>query len=205
VPLYLEVYRLVLAHEKKQKILKVAGNYVPMDPTTWAERKDARVALKLGYGEQEKEAQETLGLHTLFAQDPSILPMYDLQKRRNLITKYLNQKGCKNVDDYLLKPEEVQPPPPDPKIELEKQALELESRKIDIAQQTAANKAQMDQLTHSLARMQEMLDLMVAQREQERKDFDSKSKADVAHRELDIIEAQPAAETKQTNVVSPNS
>jgi len=205
VPLYLEVYRLVLMHEKKSKIVEVAGKYVPMDPSKWAERTDARVALKLGYGEQEKEANETLGLHTLFSQDPTVLPMYDLQKRRNLIVKYLNQKGCKNVDDYLLKPEEVQPPPPDPKIELEKKALELEDRKLNIAEMTAQNKAQMDQLNHSLARMQEMLDLMVAQREQERKDFDSKTKAEVAHRELDIIEAQPPAETKQTNVVSPNS
>jgi hypothetical protein len=205
VPLYLEVYRLVLMHEKKSKIVEVAGKYVPMDPTKWEERTDARVALKLGYGEQEKEANETLGLHTLFSQDPSVLPMYDMQKRRNLLTKYLNQKGCKNVDDYLLKPEEVQPPPPDPKIELEKRALDIEESKVNIAQMTAQHKAQMDQLNHSLARMQEMMDVMMSQREQERKDFDSKTKAEVAHRELDIIESQPATETKQTNVVSPNS
>jgi hypothetical protein len=205
IPLYLEVYRLVLMHEKQSKIVEVAGKFVPISPAKWAERTDAKVALKLGYGEQEKEANETLGLHQLFAQDPSILPMYSLEKRRNLITKYLNQKGCKNVDDYLLPVEEVKPPPPDPKIELEKQALALESRKLDIADQSAQHKAMMDQMNHQLARMQEMMEVMMSQREQERKDFDSKSKAEIAHRELDIIESQPASETKQSNIVSPNS
>ena len=36
------------------------------------------VELKLGYGEQEREAQKLLALHQLFSQDPAIGPMYGL-------------------------------------------------------------------------------------------------------------------------------
>ena len=36
------------------------------------------VELKLGYGEQDREAQKMLAIHQLFSQDPALAPMYGL-------------------------------------------------------------------------------------------------------------------------------
>ena len=55
VDVYLEVYRLVLenADAAKEDIIQVAGNFVPVKVSDWAERKTCKVALHLGYGERE--------------------------------------------------------------------------------------------------------------------------------------------------------
>ncbi len=205
IPLYLEVYRLVLENEDRQKIVDVAGNWVEVNPQDWVERKDAQVALKLGYGEQERDAQETLGLHVLFSQDPKISPAYPKEKTYNLISKYLKLKGCKNVNDYLLPPDQTPDPPPPPEIMLKQQELQLKEREIAMKEKQSASDIQLANLDQQLERMSKMIDLMVSQREMERKEFEAKSKVEVAHRELDIIESQPADETKQSNIVSPNS
>jgi hypothetical protein len=205
VPLYLEVYRLVIEHEKKEKIVKVAGSFTPCQPSDWKARSNAKVTLKLGYGEQEKDAQEILQLHMLFAQDPSLQPMYDLPRRHNMMTKYLDKKGCKDVDSYLMQPEQVPPPEPPPDFKLKMRELDLKERDIVLREGQARTSAQMDMLDHQLERMKTMMDVMAGSREQERKDFESKKKYEIAEQELAIIESQPATETKQSNIVSPNS
>lgn len=54
-------------------------------------------------------------------------------------------------------------------------------------------------------KMFKQIDMMVSQRDMERKEFDSETKRDIAMREMDILESTPPMETKQTQIVSPNS
>ena len=85
-PLFHEVYSLVVENEETAKIIEIAGSYVPIDPRSWREKRDVIVELKLGYGEQDREAQKMLGLHQMFSQDPSIQPMYSLSNRYAMLT-----------------------------------------------------------------------------------------------------------------------
>ena len=113
-PLFHEVYRLVVENEQQEKIIDISGSFVPIDPRRWKEKRDVMVELKLGYGEQDREAQKMLAIHQLFTQDPAVGPMYGLPQRHAMLKKILEQQGILNVDEYLTPPEQIPPPQPDP-------------------------------------------------------------------------------------------
>ena len=66
-PLFHEVYRLVVENEQQEKIIDISGSFVPVDPRSWKEKRDVMVELKLGYGEQDREAQKMLAIHRCLA------------------------------------------------------------------------------------------------------------------------------------------
>lgn len=209
IPLYLEVYRLVIENEDKERIVELAGNWMDITPAKWAQRRDVTVSLKLGYGEQEREAQKYLGLHQMLSNDPGIQPMYDAEKRYNMLRSFFDASGVKNISDYLVSPDKVPPPQPDPQAEMQMQMaqkqLEIQERQVAVAEAKAQNDAKMDEMEHELKRMKIMIDNMSKQREIERKEFDSKSRDEIARTELAMLEANDPAEVKQTQIVSPNA
>ena len=70
--MYYEAYRLCVENEEQEKIVEIAGQYVPVNPSAWSEKRDVLVELKLGYGEQDRELQKLLQLHQLFSQRPQL-------------------------------------------------------------------------------------------------------------------------------------
>ena len=138
-PLYFEVYRLCVENEDQDKIVELSGNYVQINPAKWDEKRDVMVELRLGYGEQEKEAQKLLSVHALFSQDPTIAPLYGLENKFRMLKSVLEQQGILNVEDYLTPPEQLPPPQPDPAAEMQQQMamkqLELQERQTAVAEQ----------------------------------------------------------------------
>ena len=207
IPLFLEVYHLIIKNEDKKKVIEVAGNFVEVDPRKWSERTDVTVKLKLGYGEKEQAAAQLMGLHQFLTQDPGAAPMYDMPQKHNLITDYLSMIGHK--DNRYLKPlQEVQPPPPPPDLVAEVKKLEAEAAAIQQKMQLEAMQAEfkmsMEQLKYQLEKSNRMIELMVQQRDMERKEFEAKSRNEIGMRELAMMEAQDPTEVKQTQIVSPN-
>jgi hypothetical protein len=206
-PLFLEVYRLAIENENYEKILDVAGNYVQINPKDWAERKDVEVAFKLGYGEQEREAQKFQALHAMLTQDPGIQPFYTEVNRYAMVRQAMLNAGIKDVDTYLTPPDQVQPPQPDPAAQMQQQIMmkqiELEERKVAIQEQELQLKAQMEQARLELEQAKVEVNVATQYSTEERKDFDSEIRADIAYKELEMAQATPAAE--RTAIVSPNS
>ncbi len=209
IPLYLEVYRLVIENEDKQKVVELAGEWMELTPSRWSERLDVQVALKLGYGEQESEAKKYLALHQMLTADPGIQPMYGIEQRYNMLRSFLESSGVKNVNDFLIPPQDIQPPQPDEMqmfaVEMQKKQMEIQERQVMVAEAKAANDAKVDQMAQDMERMKTMINLMVQQREIERKEFDSKQRAEIAKTELEMLKNNQPSETKQTQIVSPNS
>ena len=210
IPLYLKVYKIVLENERKKKILDLAGDWIEVNVEDWVERTEVYSTLKLGYGEQGKEAGKLLQFHQLMSGDPTLGPMYPIEKRYNVIRAMVEKEGVKNVSDYLVQPgsPQFQPAQPDPKMlaevallhqkvaasEMQSQMLQL---KVTHAAQIADAKGEAD-------KKQAMIDLLLSQREQERKDYETKNRAAVAQAELAIIEKSTPEKTSQSNIVSPN-
>jgi hypothetical protein len=206
VPLYLEVYRLVIENEDQAKVIEVAGNYVEVEPAKWDQRTDVTVALKLGYGEKKQEAAQLMGLHQFLSQDPGAQPFYDMPQKYAVISDYMKLVGMK--DSKYLKPiQEVQPPQPPPDFVAELEKLKAETEAIKANTQMEVMKTQFDQkmeeMRLQLEKSNEMIKLMTQQREAERKEFEAKSRHEIGMRELAMMERQPA-EVKQTQIVSPN-
>ena len=143
-PLFQEVYQLVCENESQERIVELSGNYVPCNPRDWKEKRDVVIELNLGYGEQEKESQKYLALHTMMTSDPNLSKMYQAPNQYALASKIMELTGIKEVSAYLTNPESLPPEQPDPAQELQ---LELMKKQMEIQErQTALGemKAQMD-------------------------------------------------------------
>lgn len=208
IPLFLEVYKLVIENEDQRKIIEVAGQFIEVDPQKWDERTDVTVKLKLGYGEKEQEAQRLLGLHQFLSQDPGASPMYDMPQKYGLLSDYLKLTGHKDVSRYLKPLNQIQPPQPPPDLVAEVKKLEAEAASIaqrsQIEAMQAQFKMQLDAMKQEMEKSNRLIELMVQQRDMERKEFEAKSRHEIGMRELAMMEAQDPTETKQTQIVSPN-
>lgn len=209
-PLFLEVYRLVLANERGEKIVKVVGNeYMRIDPTLWDERTDCTVQLKLGYGEQEQEAQKLSMIHQMLMADPEAGRIYGADKRFNMYRDIIEKAGIKNVTEYLTNPAQLPPPQPDPMM---MKQVELEERKVAtqeaVAQATAQKvqaNAELEHMKIELDRMKLELANMQKQRDLDRKEFDSTSRAAIAVEEMALAKQQQADDPEQARaIISPN-
>ena len=153
-PLFHEVYRLVVENEQAEKVVDIAGSFVPIDPRSWKEKRDVMVELKLGYGEQDREAAKLMQMHQMFSQDPAVQPMYGLPNRHALLKKMLEQQGILNVDEYLTPPEQIPPPQPDPaqqmQVQMAAKQLELQERQTAVAEARVQIDAQQAQAKMAL-------------------------------------------------------
>lgn len=204
--LYLEVYRLVVANESKEKVVQLAGNFIRVFPSEWDERTDVTVEMKLGYGEQEADSQKFLAYHQMMSMDPAMAPMYNPKNKYNVVRTILDKNGIKNINDFITPPEQVQPPQPDP---MAIKQMELQERQVaaqELMAKTGADKvqanAEIEMMKVELQKMKLEMDRMVKERDLERKEFDSTSRAAIAAEELSI--AKEAPPENQKAIISPN-
>jgi hypothetical protein len=205
--LWLEVYAVIIENEDQERIFEYAGNYVPVNPTAWRERKDVQVSLHLGYGELEKEANKLIGLYKALSSDPAIGTMFTSQKRHRLIQDASAKQGIKNLDDYLERPENVEPPKPDP---MAMKELEIKDKQAEAAMLNA--KANLAKLEIEKIKEQNKFRLETAklaetaeknERDATRQDADVANRIDVSQREMELAEKVPPE--GQRGIFSPNS
>lgn len=206
-PLYLEVYRLVLANQTKEAVIKVAGSFQRILPSDWMERNDATIELKLGYGEQDRESQKYLAMHQLMSADPSMQGMYSPVNKYNVLKAAFEKAGVKGISEFITHPENVPPAQPDPmmvkQVELEERKVGVQEKQADVSAQKVSVNAELEQMKIELQHMSLELQRFKTEREQERKDFDSSSRAAIAVEELEMAKAVPNED--KNAIISPNS
>lgn len=111
--LFRQILKLMAKHSTKAEMLRINGNYVPMDPRVWDADLDAVVNVGLGTG---REDQKTAALNQLFGIQMQAVqafgpqnPLAGLSQIRNTLADILATNGISNADRYLLPP-----PPPMP-------------------------------------------------------------------------------------------
>jgi len=111
-PLYRMILKLVTENEDQERILTVAGRYVPVDPSTWQRQRDLELEPALGSEERSAEAAKWLDIDGLLVERGG--PQYTPDRRYNVIAKALTHMGIKDVSRYYARPDELPPPEPDP-------------------------------------------------------------------------------------------
>lgn len=134
--LYNEVYHLVIENESREKIIQIAGNWVPINPKSWPERPRLEVEFHLGYGEQENEAKKWTQLDQYLSGQPGLQPFYPPEKRFNVVSKAMKYLGIKDVSNFILTPQQVPPPQPSPM-----EQAQLAAHQADAAVKQASAKA----------------------------------------------------------------
>jgi hypothetical protein len=150
-PLWIEVYQLIIENEKQEKVIEVAGKYVPVAPSSWSERRDVYVEFALGYGEKEREAQKYIQMDMLLSADEELRALYPLEKRHATVSRAIQASGIKDVSTFLLTPEEAaqaaQAKGPDPMVMMQMQMamkeLEIKEREVAIKEAQVQIAAQM--------------------------------------------------------------
>jgi hypothetical protein len=154
-PLYLMVYELVLENEDRQRIIDVAGDWVEVDPKTWKPREHLKIEFKLGHGEMDAEAEKWLMTDQVLSSNPTTLPLYGLQQKHTVLSKFLSAKGVKDINNHLKPWQQAQQeqaqagPPPEfqlemKKLEIEAKRTEIEHMKVQMAHAQAMQKLQLD-------------------------------------------------------------
>lgn len=190
-PLFNEVYCLVAENEDYGKVVEVAGNYVEVDPTNFMEKRDIMVQLRLGYGEQEKDAQKFLGLHQMFSQDPKLAPMYQAQNAYALMKDALKAQGILNVEEYLTPPEQIPPAQPDPaqqmQMQMAQKQLELQERQTAVAEQKNQIQARVEKAKAELAASKFQEDGVIKADQQQLKEDQFEHQVELDKAELEIL------------------
>jgi len=209
--LWIEIYQTVIENETRQSVFEVAGNWVELDPKTWGERKDATVTFHLGKGGADAEAMNLTSLLTLAAQDPDLQRMVHAKKKYNVACHILKLKGHKNVQDFIDNPDDLPPPEPDPRIEMEIKELELRNKELEAKVAMAEMKARETELKLQIAQLQAQLEAQYKPMEYQlqmadshRKDMQVANEIDISQREIDMVEMAPTIEPAKA-IVSPNS
>lgn len=205
--LWLEVYRLIIENEDQQRVFEYAGNHITINPSAWIERRDVTVDLHLGYGEIEKEASKLVQLYQYLGQDPALGPMFTAEKRHRLIQDATIKQGIKNIDDYLERPENVEPPQPDPIVMKELEIKDKQAQAALMNAQANFEKIKMEAQAQSAKLRIEQAKLAIQEEKNERdavrQDADVANRIDVSQRELELAEQVPPE--GQRGIFSPNS
>lgn len=204
-PLWLEVYRLVLEHEKEDRVIAVAGSFTKVSPSTWCYRSDVEIEFALGHNERDKESAKYTQVDMMLSQDPTLAGLYPIEKRYNTISRALKAGGIRDVDTFLLRPDQVPPPQPSPAEQMQMQMamkeLELREREVAIKEaelQLAAQRAAMDTRLKE-TKVTGELQLAASREQRELVKLDHNMVMDAKEMEL----AQRAEESKA--VYSPNA
>lgn len=191
VPLMLEVMRLVCMHEKKPKIIQVAGQPINVTPEQWTERTTCTVSMHLGYGEKDQALQKMQLMYQGLSQDPVMGPGFGYPQRYMFWHDAGKLAGI-NTSPYLLPPQQVKPPQPDPLKVAEVQAKTVASQAQMLTAQTTAEKdkrlAAVDAAKISQGQQQIVIDAMEHDRTHTRQDLETANNINVSQREIALEE-----------------
>jgi hypothetical protein len=203
--LFLACRKLVLENATKKAVFEFDNTFQSIDPKLWTPSRKVQVSLHVGYGEQEKEAAKYAQLWGMLSNDPKASMFCPPDKQYKLLTDGMKKNGFANFVDYVITPDQIKPPGPDP---MEMKKLEIEDKKAQAAlltAQAAMAKAeghhQIDVLNVQVKEMLAHIKDFTAQRDADRKDMDIANKVNVSQREITLLEEAPP-ETEKA-IVSP--
>jgi len=118
-PMFRGLLRAACHPLSKERIIRIRGSYVPVDPQTFNPEMDVAVNVALG---SMDVANKVAVLRDVVADQTAILaqygpenPVVDLAMLRNAKAEILRLQGLKNVDAYYKAvPPDWRPPPPEP-------------------------------------------------------------------------------------------
>ena len=123
-------------YQDQERIVKLRGDFVSMNPREWSNRYDVTVQVGLGTGNQDQRLQVLQ--QVLNVQEKMIsqggMGMVTPQTIYNTLEKYLQNSGYKDASQFFINPETQTPQPPkeqkqDPALQLAAQQIELQKQK----------------------------------------------------------------------------
>jgi hypothetical protein len=135
--------KLTAQHQDKKVQIRVAGQWVDMDPREWRNQFDVNINIGLGIGSKEEQVQKLMALSQQQAHVMAI-GVASPKNVYNMMTDIAQKMGEKNPDKYFNDPEKNPPPQKGPPPEVQAKQMELQGQ-MQMAQQKAQSDAQSQQ------------------------------------------------------------
>ena len=134
--IFKNILAVICEYQDQERIVKLRGQFVPMNPREWTDHYDCTVQVGLGTGNQDQRLQVLQ--QVLNVQEKMIsmggMGMVTPQTIYNTIEAYLQNSGYKDATQFFNNPSQ-QPPPqpqeqkPDPALQVAQQDIELRRQK----------------------------------------------------------------------------
>ncbi len=134
--IFKNILAVICEYQDQERIVKLRGQFVPMNPREWTDHYDCTVQVGLGTGNQDQRLQVLQ--QVLNVQEKMIgmggMGMVTPQTIYNTIEAYLQNSGYKDATQFFNNPSQQQPPQPqeqkpDPALQLASQDIELRKQK----------------------------------------------------------------------------
>lgn len=144
--LFRGILGLVIRNQQDPRVVKLTGQWTPVDPRSWKHQMEMSVSVGLGTGNRDRQVAQLAQL--LQAQAQVVMeqkgingPLITGKNIYHTWKQWVSAMGFKNTDDFVTDPSTVPPPPP-PGPPPEVQTAQI---KAQADQQTAQVKSQTDQ------------------------------------------------------------
>ena len=126
--LMLRIYELLVKNMDREKVIKLRGEWIPIDPTSWADRMDATVSVALGHGNKDQQINQLSNLVQMASQaKQNGSPMVSEENIYNLSASLIRSMGYQQVEDFLTPPDK-QEQQPDPMNEATVEAIKIDTQ-----------------------------------------------------------------------------
>jgi hypothetical protein len=146
------IYANVVKYQEAERIVRLRGKYIPVDPRSWVSNMDLTISVGLGNADPEQRyaaLAQILAIQEKLIQAGGMGTLVDANKIYNTISKIVEVAGYKSPEQFFINPANVPPPPPkqpeqNPLVGVAMQELELERQKAQANIQLQQQKLEAD-------------------------------------------------------------
>lgn len=147
------VHQLTLQHSRQAELVRLRGEWVPVDPRTWVKRNDLQISMNLGLGDRAQQLAFLLSVRQMQMEGLQI-GVANPGNVFNTQARMMRAAGYKDVTEFFQDPRQMPPqqPPPDPvqvQIQLEQARAQAQAQAQmaieQMRQQADAQKFQAEQ------------------------------------------------------------
>jgi hypothetical protein len=199
--LFTNILHLVCKYQDKERIIRMRGKFVAVDPRQWSNEYDVSINVGLGTGNREQQMAMVAAVlqkqEQILAQQGMANPFVSPTQYRNTLGRFIESAGFKDTNEFFreITPEieqqilAPQPPQPDPTTQA---LIQQAQAQLQIQQQ----KAQAD-IAESQAKLQAQIQL---EREKAAAQIQLEREKAQANLELKVAEFQAEAQIKAAKV-----
>ena len=151
--IFKNILTILCEYQDQERIIRLRGKFIPMNPREWTTRYDCTVQVGLGTGNQDQRLQVlqgVLGVQEKLIQNGG-MGLVNPHNIFNTLEKYLENAGYKDATQFFNNPSTQPPQPPkeqqpDPALEIAKQDIQMRNAKNEADVQLKQQKQQQDNI-----------------------------------------------------------
>lgn len=144
--LFQTVHAIVQKHAKKDEIVQLRNQWIPIDPRQWAKRTDMTVTVGLGTGNKDQQLAHIMQILSVMKEAMAGgVPIVTPDNLYNAVIELTKNAGFKDANKFWTNPQQIPPKPPQPdpeQMKLQAQ-MQLEQMKAQIGMQSEKFKQEM--------------------------------------------------------------